>query len=97
MRHEILDLDKDLQPEIRVASASLVAWIKPGYGGALIEMDYRPGSFNLTNALARRPEAYHRRLKINAGNSPCGRSPRPSPIFSADRRRSGGHPDVRLV
>ena len=77
LRHEILDLDKDLQPEIRVASAGLVAWIKPGYGGALIEMDYRPGAFNLTNALARRPEAYHRRLKINAGNSTSGAGPAP--------------------
>ena len=75
LRHEILDLDKDLQPEIRVASAGLVAWIKPGYGGALIEMDYRPGTFNLTNALARRPEAYHRKLKLNAGNSPSGPAP----------------------
>ncbi len=77
LRHEILDLDKDLQPEIRVASAKGVAWIKPGYGGALIEMDYRPGLFNLTNTLARRPEAYHRKLKINAGNSGPGASPAP--------------------
>ena len=77
LRHEILDLDKDLQPEIRVASAGLVAWIKPGYGGALIELDYRPGAFNLTNALARRPEAYHRKLKINAGNPPSGAGPAP--------------------
>jgi alpha-amylase len=79
LRHEILDLDKDLQPEIRVSSAEWVAWIKPSYGGALIEMDYRPGAFNLTNALARRPEAYHRKLKIPAGNSTAAAGPAPLP------------------
>jgi alpha-amylase len=81
IRHEILDLDKDLQPEIRVASPSLVSWIKPGYGGALIEMDYRPGSFNLLNALARRPEAYHRKLKGSANSPGAEESPAP-PQFS---------------
>jgi len=75
LRHEILDLDKDLQLEIRVSSASLVALIKPSYGGALIEMDYRPGAFNLINALARRPEAYHRKLKNPAANSASGPAP----------------------
>ena len=81
LRHEILDLDKDLQPEIRVASPSLVSWIKPGYGGALIEMDYRPGSFNLVNALARRPEPYHRKLKSNAATLPADGSPAPPQFF----------------
>jgi alpha-amylase len=69
LRHEILDLDKDLEPEIWVASSGLGALIKPGYGGALIELDYRPKESNLTNALTRRPEAYHRKLKTAQGNS----------------------------
>jgi alpha-amylase len=80
LRHEIRDLDKDLQPEIRIASQGLVAWIKPGYGGALIDLDYRPGALNLVNALARRPEAYHRKLKINGENAPAGEGPAP-PAF----------------
>ncbi|MBP1719467.1 MAG: 4-alpha-glucanotransferase, partial [Deltaproteobacteria bacterium] len=81
LRHEILDMDMDLQPEIRVSSAELVAWIKPAYGGALIEMDYRPGAFNLTNALARRPEAYHRKLKTNAANFTPDAGPVPPEIL----------------
>jgi alpha-amylase len=81
VRHEILDLDKDLQPEIRVATPRWVAWIKPGYGGALIELDYRPGSLNLTNSLARRPEAYHRKLKNQAHLSPEGGGPAPPQFY----------------
>jgi alpha-amylase len=81
LRYEILDLDKDLQPEIRVASTGWVSLIKPGYGGALVEMDYRPGSFNLLNALARRPEAYHRKLKGNANSLAGDGTPAPPRFF----------------
>ncbi len=31
-------------------------------GGALFELDYKPQAFNVLNTLARRPEAYHRKL-----------------------------------
>jgi 4-alpha-glucanotransferase len=63
LHHDVCDLDKDLSPEIIVTSPDLGAIIKPNYGGALIEFDYRPQKFNLTNVLTRRPEAYHRKLK----------------------------------
>jgi len=63
LHHEILDFDKDLHPEILVTTSDLGAIFKPNYGGALIELDYRPKRFNLTNVLTRRPEAYHRKLK----------------------------------
>ncbi len=68
LHHEVLDLDKDLQPEIWVANSELGALIKPACGGALIELDYRPKEFNLLNTLTRRPEAYHRKLKMDRGN-----------------------------
>ena len=61
--HEIYDLDKDLQPEILITSPEWGAILKPSCGGSLIELDYRPKNFNLTNVLTRRPEAYHRKLK----------------------------------
>ncbi len=63
LRHEILDWDKDLHPEVLISNAELGAVLKPNYGGALIELDYRSRDFNLTNVLTRRPEAYHRKLK----------------------------------
>jgi hypothetical protein len=68
LHHEMMDFDKDLHSEILVATPDLEAIIKPGYGGSLIELDYRPKRFNLTNVLTRRPEAYHRKLK----KSPMG-------------------------
>jgi len=68
--HEILDFDKDLQPEVLVTTPDLGAILKPGYGGALIELDYRPKRFNLTNVLTRRPEAYHRKLKKSQAGAP---------------------------
>lgn len=75
LQHEIMDFDKDLQPEILVSSPDLGAILKPGYGGALLELDYRPKRFNLTNVLTRRPEAYHRKLKKNQANAPGESSP----------------------
>ena len=76
LHHEILDFDKDLHPEILVATSDLGAIFKPDYGGALIELDYRPKRFNLTNVLTRRPEAYHRKLKrAQAGSAGQWRPP----------------------
>jgi len=76
LEHEIYDLDKDLQPEILIASPELGAILKPSYGGSLIELDYRPKKFNLTNVLTRRPEAYHRKLKkAQVGSSSLGERP----------------------
>ncbi|HYB19430.1 MAG TPA: alpha-amylase/4-alpha-glucanotransferase domain-containing protein, partial [Thermodesulfobacteriota bacterium] len=72
LHHEILDFDKDLYPEILVATSDLGAIFKSNYGGALIELDYRPKQFNLTNVLTRRPEAYHRKLKKGQANSSAG-------------------------
>ena len=67
---EVTDFDKDLSSEILVASQDLAAILKPNYGGSLIELDYRPKKFNLTNVLTRRPEAYHRKLKKGLIGSP---------------------------
>jgi 4-alpha-glucanotransferase len=79
LSYEILDLDKDLQSEIRMVSPSFAAVVKPGYGGALIEIDWRPGAVNLADTLARRPEPYHRRLKIDAERAPAEGDPSAQP------------------
>jgi alpha-amylase len=76
LHQETFDLDKDLQPEVLVTTPDLGAILKPGYGGALIELDYRPKRYNLTDVLTRRPEAYHRKLKKNQTDA-GGQSPRP--------------------
>ena len=78
--HEIYDLDKDLQPEILITSSELGVILKPNYGGSLVEMDYRPKNFNLTNLLTRRPEAYHRKLRKSPG-APSAPGERPKAIY----------------
>ncbi len=59
---EQLDFDADLQDELIVESRWLNAYFDPAEGGTLVELDYRPAAFNLTNVLTRREEGYHRRL-----------------------------------
>ena len=66
----IFDLDKDLEPEILVSSPQIGAVLKPNYGGGLVELDYRPKQFNLTNVLTRRPEAYHRKVNKSSWRQP---------------------------
>jgi len=86
---EVFDFDKDLQPEIIVTSQDLGAILKPDYGGSLVELDYRPREFNLTNVLTRRPEAYHRRLK-KASSGPLPATSRPLSIHELMRSKEEG-------
>jgi hypothetical protein len=60
------DFDADMLDEVLIESAWLNAYFDPAEGGALTELDFRPRNLNLTNVLARRPEAYHRRPKAGA-------------------------------
>lgn len=89
LHHEVFDFDKDLQPEVLVASQDLGAILKPNYGGSLVELDYRPKEFNLTNVLARRPEAYHRNLK-KASSGPLPAVNRPLSIHDLLRTKEEG-------
>ncbi len=56
------DLDKDGHEELIVSSRRLGLCVAPACGGSLLELDYRPRRFNLSDVLARREEAYHRKL-----------------------------------
>ncbi|RPJ00814.1 MAG: DUF1926 domain-containing protein, partial [Candidatus Aminicenantes bacterium] len=55
-----LDYDCDGRDELVFRDRSFGLLAKPAAGGALIEIDYRPWSRNLSDVLGRRPEAYHR-------------------------------------
>lgn len=57
------DFDCDGQAETIVKTPVCNYYIAPAYGGALLELDYKPRPFNLIDTLARRPEAYHSKLK----------------------------------
>jgi alpha-amylase len=67
VRVEQVDLDGDLQPEVLLSGRELNAYLSATYGGSLFELDWRPTCFNVTNVMARRPEAYHEKLKSGTG------------------------------
>ncbi len=71
------DLDKDGHEELIVSTRTLGLCLAPACGGSLLELDYRPARFNLSDVLARREEAYHRKLaeaslhQESAGGAPA--------------------------
>ncbi|HZC69045.1 MAG TPA: alpha-amylase/4-alpha-glucanotransferase domain-containing protein [Nitrospirales bacterium] len=58
----VTDLDLDGHEEIVMSSRSLGVILAPACGGSLLELDYRPKCFNLSDVLTRREEAYHCKL-----------------------------------
>lgn len=76
---EKTDLDADGRDEVIVRTRDLNLFITPEDGGALVEIDYKPGAVNILNTLSRWPEAYHDKLRKRgagrkAGGSRGGRS-----------------------
>ncbi len=71
------DLDKDGHEELIISTRTLGVCLAPACGGSLLELDYRPARFNLSDVLSRREEAYHRRLadasmhQKSAGGAPA--------------------------
>ena len=64
------DYDLDGMQEVRLSNDYLCAWVAPGRGGRVYELDVRPIAHNLLATMQRRPEAYHR--KVLAGPSVAG-------------------------
>ena len=55
-----LDYDCDGREELAYRDGTYGLIVKPSSGGAIVEIDHRPASRNLSNVLTRRREAYHR-------------------------------------
>ena len=64
------DFNFDAHQEVRLANDRLMALVAPSRGGQLLELDVRHIQHNLLATLARRPEAYHR--KVLAGENRHG-------------------------
>lgn len=62
LEHEVVDIDRDGRDELAVTGRHLNGFLKPDYGGALMELDFKPKSFQVTNVMGRRFEPYHRKL-----------------------------------
>jgi alpha-amylase len=63
------DYNFDARQEIRLASDRLVGLLAPAVGGMLYELDVRTICHNLLATLARRPEAYHRKVLAGASGT----------------------------
>jgi alpha-amylase len=60
------DFNFDGRQEVQLANDRLLALVAPGRGGQLYELDVRAIQSNLLATLARRPEAYHRKVLAGA-------------------------------
>ena len=59
---EQVDYDLDGRPEWLVSNSRMQAIVAPDRGGAVVEFDYRPAAFNITNVLERQEESYHKKI-----------------------------------
>ena len=62
-----LDYDADGADEVVMENHSLNACFDPDMGGSLLQLDYRPISFCLSNTFTRRREAYHEKILKHTG------------------------------
>ncbi len=63
------DYNLDGRQEVQLASDKLLALLAPARGGMLYELDVRSIGHNLLATLARRPEAYHRKVLSSDGRN----------------------------
>ena len=61
-----VDYDRDGLDELVATTPDLVAIVKPGGGGALVELDWKPGELNILDTISRKREAYHEGLHDSA-------------------------------
>ncbi len=66
------DLDADDHEEVIARSPDLGIFLSPFNGGAVFELDYRPGGVNFQNTLTRYQEGYHYKLEASGGGGENG-------------------------
>ncbi|OGD16639.1 MAG: hypothetical protein A2V76_06330 [Candidatus Aminicenantes bacterium RBG_16_63_14] len=97
-----LDYDCDGHEELFFRDRTFGLLAKPSAGGALVEIDYRPWSRNLSDVLSRRPESYHRPPSDpRAGEEEMGKSihelGKKLPPEAAELVRYDWHPRTSLL
>lgn len=83
LEHEKADVDRDGREELVITGRFLNGFLKPDYGGALVELDFKPKSFNVSNVLSRRLEHYH--AKIHQAGEPQADGGKPKTIHDLVR------------
>jgi len=99
---KILDYDCDGRDELVFRDRTFGILAKPSAGGALVEIDHRPRSRNISDVLGRRPEAYHRPAADGpAGEGSAGKSihelGKTLPAEAAELMRYDWHPRSSLL
>ncbi|MBL7084994.1 MAG: DUF1926 domain-containing protein [Candidatus Omnitrophica bacterium] len=77
---ETVDFDKDGTDELVIKNAFLNVFVAPMQGGAIFELDYLPKSINLMDAMTRKPESYHEKIKTRVKKSFRLKKKRPKSI-----------------
>ncbi|MBI5180208.1 MAG: DUF1926 domain-containing protein [Nitrospirae bacterium] len=72
---ETNDYNSDGFKEILISNPYINAYLSPNYGGSIIEIDFKPKAFNISNLLARRKEGYHYKLKAAKNNTGSSAEP----------------------
>ncbi len=67
-----LDYDLDGHDEIIARHPRLTAILAPARGGAVVELDFHPAAFNITNVLERQEETYHQAIRDHAHHEDAG-------------------------
>ncbi len=83
VRVEVLDLDGDQEMEVVLRSPTTQAFLRPSDGGTLVELDYLPARFNVTNVVSRWKEAYHAGVDQTHAQGAAG------PLASPHERAAG--------
>ena len=96
-----LDYDADGRDELYYRGPVFGLLAKPSFGGALVEIDYRPWSRNLSDVLSRRREAYHQAPDPEKGEGGAGKSiheiGKKLPPEAAELTRYDWHPRYSLL
>jgi len=96
-----LDFDCDGHDELYYRGPAFGLMAKPSFGGALVEIDDRPFSRNLSDVLSRRREAYHRVPDSGGGEEGKGKSiheiGKKLPPEAAELTRYDWHPRYSLL
>lgn len=66
---EMVDLDLDTAPDLRLFNDRLNVFISPATGGSIVELDAREAGVNLLATMARRKEHYHSRIRQASSGS----------------------------
>ncbi|MFH1017489.1 MAG: alpha-amylase/4-alpha-glucanotransferase domain-containing protein, partial [Pseudomonadota bacterium] len=67
-----MDYDGDLHDEVILLGKSVQAFFRPADAGTLVELDYLPARFNLTNLVSRWKESYHEGTDLTHQNKMTG-------------------------